>query len=326
MWADVARPCPAAAQQDSAQASRRSDDSGAASHHSAVVLQPGDKVQLKVWREPDLSGEFVVDQDGMVVLPHVGRMEVGRLTADSLRSLLVAQPLLEPAGSGGRGDRTAARGRPRRGPESRAVLRRPHHHGGGRAGPGRRREPRGQPESSRVAARRPASADPAVPAIHVWRILRFSRATSCGFPSAAGFPGIPGCFRAASRRWRLSSPRSFATEATWKRYRSDPTRTRWREVPPPYPPYADASEPTLRGLAAALLRHRLLLFLSVLVTVGLGVAYTLRARPVYEAVSVVRFEVERLDLPQLVQLRLLAESDQHGDGGTARAERRTGGG
>jgi uncharacterized protein involved in exopolysaccharide biosynthesis len=40
----------------------------------------------------------------------------------------------------------------------------------------------------------------------------------------------------------------------------------------------------------------------VLLGGGLGVAYTLHARPVYEATSVVRFEVDRVDLPQLVQL------------------------
>jgi polysaccharide biosynthesis transport protein len=64
----------------------------------------------------------------------------------------------------------------------------------------------------------------------------------------------------------------------------------------------EAAEPSLRALGAVLLRHRLLIALSVLVAVALGTAYTLYSRPVYEAVSVVRFEVERLDLPQLVQV------------------------
>ena len=65
---------------------------------------------------------------------------------------------------------------------------------------------------------------------------------------------------------------------------------------------AEAAEPSLRSLGAALLRHKLLIGLSILIAVALGTAYTLSARPVYEAVSVVRFEVERLDLPQLVQV------------------------
>lgn len=56
-----------------------------------VVLQPGDKVQLKIWREPDLSGEFVVAEDGVVVFPKIGPVVVGRLSTDSLRTLLVAQ-------------------------------------------------------------------------------------------------------------------------------------------------------------------------------------------------------------------------------------------
>ena len=80
-WVTAARPCPAAAQTDSAPAVQ----------HSAVVLQPGDKVQLKVWREPDLSGDFVVDEDGVVVLPHIGRLEIGRLSTDSLRALLISR-------------------------------------------------------------------------------------------------------------------------------------------------------------------------------------------------------------------------------------------
>jgi polysaccharide export outer membrane protein len=39
-------------------------------------LHPGDIVRLRIWREEDLSGEFTVDQDGVVVLPRLGRVEV----------------------------------------------------------------------------------------------------------------------------------------------------------------------------------------------------------------------------------------------------------
>lgn len=55
-----------------------------------VVLQPGDRVRLKVWREPDLSGEFDVADEGVVVFPKVGRIDVRRITTDSLTSLLLA--------------------------------------------------------------------------------------------------------------------------------------------------------------------------------------------------------------------------------------------
>ena len=56
-----------------------------------VVLRPGDRVRLKVWREPDLSGEFEVDEDGIVVFPKVGRLDVQKVSTDSLKALLVAR-------------------------------------------------------------------------------------------------------------------------------------------------------------------------------------------------------------------------------------------
>jgi protein involved in polysaccharide export with SLBB domain len=65
-----------------------------------VVLQPGDKVQLKIWREPDLSGEFVVSSDGIVILPKIGRVDVNLISTDSLRASLMiryAGSLRDPA-------------------------------------------------------------------------------------------------------------------------------------------------------------------------------------------------------------------------------------
>lgn len=63
-------------------------------------LQPGDVIRLRIWREPDLSGEFPVDESGTAVFPKLGSTKVGSITADSLRSLLVstyAQYLKDPA-------------------------------------------------------------------------------------------------------------------------------------------------------------------------------------------------------------------------------------
>ena len=60
-------------------------------NRSEVVVRAGDKVRLKVWREPDLSGEFAVDEDGMVVLPKIGPVEVQKLSTDSLKTLLVSR-------------------------------------------------------------------------------------------------------------------------------------------------------------------------------------------------------------------------------------------
>jgi len=46
-------------------------------------------VRLRIWREPDLSGEYPVDERGEVVFPKIGPMLVTRLSADSLRLQLV---------------------------------------------------------------------------------------------------------------------------------------------------------------------------------------------------------------------------------------------
>jgi polysaccharide biosynthesis/export protein len=55
----------------------------------APVLQPGDLVRLKIWREPDLSGDYLVDEDGLAVFPKIGRLPVASLATDSLKRLLV---------------------------------------------------------------------------------------------------------------------------------------------------------------------------------------------------------------------------------------------
>jgi polysaccharide export outer membrane protein len=57
---------------------------------SATGLQPGDVVRLKIWREPDLSGEFQVDERGEVVFPKLGALPVSQLSADSLKAMLVS--------------------------------------------------------------------------------------------------------------------------------------------------------------------------------------------------------------------------------------------
>lgn len=56
-----------------------------------AVLQPGDIVRLKIWREPDLSGDYPVDEKGMSVFPKVGSLPVGLLSTDSLKLLLVSR-------------------------------------------------------------------------------------------------------------------------------------------------------------------------------------------------------------------------------------------
>jgi len=53
-------------------------------------LLPGDAISLKIWREPDLSGEFSVDESSVVVLPKVGPLNVRGITSDSLKTFLVS--------------------------------------------------------------------------------------------------------------------------------------------------------------------------------------------------------------------------------------------
>jgi protein involved in polysaccharide export with SLBB domain len=52
-------------------------------------LRPGDVVRLRIWREPDLSGDFPVNETGMVVLPRLGPLSVVAESSGSLRARLV---------------------------------------------------------------------------------------------------------------------------------------------------------------------------------------------------------------------------------------------
>ncbi|HEX6750214.1 MAG TPA: polysaccharide biosynthesis/export family protein [Longimicrobium sp.] len=56
---------------------------------AALTLQPGDLVRVTVWREPDLSGEFQVDPDGVVTLPMIGPQTVAGVPLRQLRNRLV---------------------------------------------------------------------------------------------------------------------------------------------------------------------------------------------------------------------------------------------
>lgn len=53
-------------------------------------LRPGDMVRLLIWRDPELNGEYPIDETGSVTLPLIGpRMAVG-LPADQFRALVVS--------------------------------------------------------------------------------------------------------------------------------------------------------------------------------------------------------------------------------------------
>lgn len=53
--------------------------------------QPGDVVRLRIWREPDMSGDYTVDDAGTVTFPRLGRIQVGSMPADSLKHLLLTE-------------------------------------------------------------------------------------------------------------------------------------------------------------------------------------------------------------------------------------------
>jgi protein involved in polysaccharide export with SLBB domain len=54
-------------------------------------LLPGDVVRLRVWREPDLSGEYPVDEFGTVVLPMLGPVAAAARSPGELRELLLGE-------------------------------------------------------------------------------------------------------------------------------------------------------------------------------------------------------------------------------------------
>jgi protein involved in polysaccharide export with SLBB domain len=54
-----------------------------------VSLQPGDMIRVDIWREPDLSGTFPVNDRGVVTLPLLGRTEVVNLALDELQDRLI---------------------------------------------------------------------------------------------------------------------------------------------------------------------------------------------------------------------------------------------
>jgi len=54
-------------------------------------FQPGTAIQVTIWQEPDLSGEYSIDSEGYIILPLIGRVNVSRFTRDSLKSYLTAE-------------------------------------------------------------------------------------------------------------------------------------------------------------------------------------------------------------------------------------------
>lgn len=52
-------------------------------------MAPGDLLRIQIWREPDLGGEFIVDVNGVVTLPLLGRVDVTGVPVDQLQTRLM---------------------------------------------------------------------------------------------------------------------------------------------------------------------------------------------------------------------------------------------
>jgi protein involved in polysaccharide export with SLBB domain len=70
-----------------AQTIASTDTANPASAH----LRPGDVIRMKVWREPDFSGDFTVDDRGEAVFPRIGPLLVTNQSAAALRDRLITE-------------------------------------------------------------------------------------------------------------------------------------------------------------------------------------------------------------------------------------------
>lgn len=56
---------------------------------SGDLIRPGDAIRLKIWREPDLSGDFAVSELGVATLPKIGPMDVSNMAPLALHDSLI---------------------------------------------------------------------------------------------------------------------------------------------------------------------------------------------------------------------------------------------
>src|SRR5919199_758162 len=59
--------------------------------HTPDAILPGDVVRVRIWREPDLSGDFPIDESGEVVLPRIGPVKATSETPQSLKAKLYSE-------------------------------------------------------------------------------------------------------------------------------------------------------------------------------------------------------------------------------------------
>jgi protein involved in polysaccharide export with SLBB domain len=76
---------------DAQQTSAAGPDGSPIRAAAAEALAPGDAIQLALWREPDLSGEYPVDETGLVVLPLLGTRHVTSISMPELKQRLLQE-------------------------------------------------------------------------------------------------------------------------------------------------------------------------------------------------------------------------------------------
>lgn len=54
-------------------------------------LAPGDVLKIQIWREEDLSGDFLMDESGMITLPMLGPKQVTEIPLPELRQALLTE-------------------------------------------------------------------------------------------------------------------------------------------------------------------------------------------------------------------------------------------
>jgi protein involved in polysaccharide export with SLBB domain len=79
----------AAAAGEEAAAQTPASDRVSADASDSSALRPGDLIRLRVWREPDLSGDFPVDEAGVAVLPEIGPLAVASTPANIVKDSIV---------------------------------------------------------------------------------------------------------------------------------------------------------------------------------------------------------------------------------------------
>src|SRR5687768_1917263 len=72
-------------------ASAQNADGSAVMSWSDRPLRPGDIIRLRIWREPDMSGDFAISEEGLVVLPRIGRIQVVDQSPRQLSDRLVKE-------------------------------------------------------------------------------------------------------------------------------------------------------------------------------------------------------------------------------------------